>query len=327
MGVTVAAGILAVATLAVYSIWRWRVEKAFIGMEVRDVLARADHYATAIPDSESAAGADRRREYLQGALERWLRLQYELWTDFQIYVALRATRSIQPATSRSAAELSAGLRDMLVALWGNPDKTLVSAVVNNALATAFGMRPSAPRRNALEAAAEPVLAPDEGPVDAIRQLYDPWAMEDAVLADLPARGIPWLHRLLRTLEWENAHATLAGRTASHALVLEMVCWIVHEEQAGPAPLPRELLDIFEVGPQLLPHLPDFLRDGAIDSVQRQGARQLTVRFRGVTLPRGTRFHGEVGFAAPLRAYGRLWRSSRIEFDVAHGTGAVVFENR
>ncbi|HZU25339.1 MAG TPA: hypothetical protein VFA04_07445 [Bryobacteraceae bacterium] len=324
IGVTVAGGILAMIALAAYSVWRWRLEKAFIDLEIRDVLARVDHYATAIPDTDASAGADRRREYLQNVLQRWLRLQYQIWTDFQIYLALRATGGIQPATSRCAGELAVGFREMLVALWGNPDKTLLSAVVNNALATAFGMRPAAPHRAPVADTGQPAADPH---VQMIARLYDPWAMEDALLAELPARGTQWLHGVLRRLEWQNAHARLAAGEASNTLVLEMVCWILHEEQAGPAPLPREVLDIYEVRPQLLPHLPDFLRDGAIETVQRQGTKQLTVRFRNVMMPHGTRFEGSVGLPAPLRADGRLWRSSRIEFDVVHGKGALVFVNR
>src|SRR5579884_3022900 len=130
MGVTAAGGVLAMLALAAYSVWRWRLEKVFIDMEVRDVLARCDHYATAIPDTDASPGADRRRDYLQNAMQRWLRLQYQVWTDFQIYLALRATRTIQPSTSRCAGELASGFEEMLVALWGSADNRLLSAVIN-----------------------------------------------------------------------------------------------------------------------------------------------------------------------------------------------------
>lgn len=329
MGLTIVGGVLAIAALAAYSIWRWRVEKAFVGLEIRDVLARLDHYATAIPDHDSSAPRNRRRDYLQEAIDRWLRLQYELWTDFQVYLALRITRSIQPATSQSAAALAAGFGQLLTGLWGNPDKTLFSAVVNNALATAFGMRPTPPRRQILPETGATRMSPeDDAHVDALLRLFDPYAMEDGVISELQTRGPVWLHSVLRTLEWHNAHSPLAVRVDGLSpLVLEMVFWIVHEEQIGPVPLSRDLLDIYEVGPQLLPHLPEFMRDSSIQSVQRLGTKQLAVTLANVIVPKGSRFEGSIGLPAPLRADGELWKSSRIEFDVTTGTGAVLFENR
>src|SRR5436305_15346246 len=98
MAVTVAGGLLAIAALVVYSVWRWRVEKAFVDLEIRDVLARLDHYGTTVPDSDDSAARNRRRDYLDEVIERWLLLQYELWTDLQVYLAFRTTRNIQPDT-------------------------------------------------------------------------------------------------------------------------------------------------------------------------------------------------------------------------------------
>src|SRR5947209_4115683 len=125
---TIVGGLLALATLALYSIWRWRVEKAFVEMEIRDVLARVDHYAAVSPGpASSSAAAGRRQEYLQELLERWMHLQYELWTDFQVYLAWRATASIPVETSRCTGQLAAGFRQMLAELWGSPDKLLAAA--------------------------------------------------------------------------------------------------------------------------------------------------------------------------------------------------------
>jgi len=325
MVTTAVLAVLAVAGLILYAIWRWRVEKAFVEEGLRDAIARIHRYASCCPESDSSNIGDRRREYLSGAMARWLSLCHARWTDFQVFLALRALRKIQPG-SRWIAQLGAGFTEALLET-ANPRMNLVSAVINNALATALGMRPGSAR--VPMALSDDPAAATAGAADGLdlSSISDPFVVEDDVAAALEERGPDWLHRLLNTTQRANAHRRLAPRDEeAKAIMAEAVVWIVHEERIGQALLSRELLRIYEVSWQLLEHVPGWLRESAVSAVHHLGASQLAIILTGVRLPRATQFGG-FAFPAELDTDRELWHYSRVEFDVANETARLVFEAR
>ncbi len=325
MAAVVLGAVLALGALAAYSVWRWRVEKAIVETELRNVRARVHHYATVCPDSESSTLAARTREYLGGTVDRWMRLRCQRYTDFQIFLALRAIRGMDSPEDPWLEQLAAGFQEALLATV-NPRMNLVSAVVNNALATAVGIRPFSARPPVTlpaEADAPELAYVETLDLEVLLSRPDPFDVEREMTSD--ERDPLWLHHLLEGVGRANLHPRVppSGEDV-RALMVEMVIWIVHEELIGPAPLSAELLNVYEVSPQLLA-IPDWLRGSRVGAIQRLGVNELAIVLREARLPSGTRFNGSFSLPAPLHAEGLFWHFNRMEYDVTRETARLFFE--
>ena len=317
--VVLAGGLALILALGLYSFRRWRAEKAIIEPDIDDAVVRTRFYALLTRDGPSAIARANRR-FLDQAVVRWIAVRAQTWTAFQILIAIRAIEARKKTTSDDLLDrFENALRDALDNAPGKPGRFFALAVLNNGLATLLRMHPSSdpPPRN-LDLGDEYVdSAYDLG----LSNLFDPFAIEHA----LGGRSSADLRRLMRSAVYENERTGYMPRTSANPLMVEMVLWIVHEERFGTAPAVGASRDHRDVLAQIVPQLPEFLRNQPLRSVQLLDSRRLKVAFEQPELSIRREGEGDMHIGIVLHFRNRFWRAVTIDLDVAAGEASLIFK--
>ena len=145
---------------------------------------------------------------------------------------------------------------------------LMFAVLNNGIAALIGMRPTQDAPPS-DASAEGISLHEPVCEFFLRQPADAHHTEMTIRQSLETQPAGWLAGFLRAVERDNAVHVFSGcTTANHRAVVELVLWVLYEELIGPAPVLPEIRDIYELLSQMLPQLPEYLRNLMVETVQR-----------------------------------------------------------
>ena len=314
-----AAGSALILALVLYSFRRWRAEKAIVEPEVTDAIIRTRFYALLARDGPSAISRANRR-FLEQAIDRWIALRVQTWTEFQILLALRVIASRKKANPDDLLDrFESALGAALDKAPGKPGRIFALAVLNNGLATLLRMNPAIdpPARSADLGGDYSDSAYDLG----LANLFDPFAIEQA----LGERSSADLRRLMRSAVYENERTGYTPRAGANPLMVEMVVWIVHEERFGPVPDLGPSRDHRDVLAQLLPQLPEFLREQPLRAVQMLDSRRLQVAFEQPELSIRRDSEGDMHIGIVLQFRNRFWRAVAIDLDVVAGEASLIFK--